>query len=136
MKTSHRIISLLGSGSALALLLTIATPRAYAGPGIDYWTGKSKQAAEKAQVAKPVTVSGVVCAHSTTVPITEYKSDWPNGRGPRRAVQVGSKQVCDLCGGTTTFMKPSWPNGRGPLEAVTVAAKHDCTTACVKPPQA
>lgn len=135
MNTSHSIISLLGAGSALALFLGVTIPRVHAGPGIDYWTGKSKQAAETAQIAKPATVSGVVCTQSTTVPITEYKSEWPNGRGPRRAVQVGSKQVCELCGGATTVMKSTWPNGRGPLQAVAVAVKHDCTSACVKPPQ-
>jgi hypothetical protein len=87
------------------------------------------------EAAKPAAAPGVICAQSTTVPIMEYKAEWPNARGPRRAVQVGTKQVCDLCGGTTTVMKPTWPNGRGPLQAVAVAVKHDCSPACVKPPQ-
>ena len=135
MKTSPSLINILGSGAALTLALSITTPRALAGPGIDYWTGKSKQVEKTAEVAKPAAVSGVICAHSATVPIMESKSDWPNARGPRRGVEVGSKQVCDLCGGTTTVMKSTWPNGRGPLQAVAVAAQHDCTAACVKPPQ-
>ena len=135
MKTPYKVINILTSGAALAMGLGFTAPRVLAGPGLQYWTGKSQQTQSASKAATLAAVPGVICAQSITVPITEYKAEWPNARGPRRPVQVGTKQVCDLCGGISTVMKPTWPNGRGPLQAVAVAVKHDCNSACVKPSQ-
>lgn len=129
MKTS-RIIQLLGSGAALALVLGLTSPRAFAGPGPQYWQSLGKVKVETpAPAAQP---SGVVCADAKIIPNTQTKNAWANGRGPMVTSTVGTKTECTACG-TFTVMKPSWPNGRGPMQAVQVAGRHDCTVACVKP---
>ncbi len=129
MKTS-RIINTLGSGAALALLLALASPRALAGPGPQYWQSLGKANVE---AATPVAqTSGPVCTDAKVVADTVTKNAWANGRGPLVTTTSGTKTECTACG-TFTVMKPSWPNGRGPMQAVQVAGRHDCTVACVKP---
>lgn len=129
MKTA-RIIKLLGSGAALAIVLGLASPRVLAGPGPQYWQSLGKAKVETtARAAQPL---GVVCADARLIPDTQTKNAWANGRGPLATFTVGTKTACTACG-TFTVMKPSWHNGRGPLQPVQLAGRHDCTIACLKP---
>lgn len=132
MRTS-RILQLLGSGAGLALVLGITAPRAFAGPGPQYWQSLGKPKVETATPASQS--SGLVCTDAKIVPATQTRNAWPNGRGPLATLTVGTKTECTACG-TLTVMKPSLANGRGPMQAVQVAGTHDCTSACVKPPPA
>lgn len=120
MKTSF-ISSLRGWRVALGL---IALSSAYAGPGPQYWRNAGKPD-QLQPTGRGSDQCGMVCADSKTVPVTELRNDWPNGRGPQHAVAIGTEQVCTMCGQTTT-LKPDWPNGRGPLRAVTSTATHVC----------
>lgn len=129
MKTS-RIINVLGLGAALTLLVGLASPRALAGPGAQYWQSFGKVKAET--VAPAAQASGPVCTDAKVVVDTVTKNAWANGRGPLVTTSAGTKTECTACG-TFTVMKPSWHNGRGPMQAVQVAGRHDCTVACVKP---
>lgn len=129
MKTS-RIINVLGSSAALTLLLGLATPRALAGPGPQYWQSLGKTKAET--VTPAAQISGPVCMDARVVDDTVTKNAWANGRGPRVTTSAGTKTECMACG-IFTVMKPSWHNGRGPLQPVQIAGRHDCTVACVKP---
>ena len=130
MKTLHNISHPGILGVALAVVVGFTAPRAFAGPGPQYWQSLGKPKPEAATpAAQP---SGVVCTDAKIVPDKQTKNAWANGRGPMVTSTVGTKSVCTACG-TFTVMKPSWPNARGPLQPVQVAGKHDCTVACVKP---
>jgi hypothetical protein len=123
-------MQLLGSGAVLALVLGLSGPRVLAGPGPQYWQSLGKAKVET--VAPAVQPSGVVCADAGTIPDTQTKNAWVNGRGPLATSTIGTKTECTACG-TFTVMKPSWHNGRGPLQPVQFAGRHECTSACVKP---
>ena len=130
MKTSPRIIHVLGLGAALALVFGLTNPRILAGPGPEYWRNlrnpKPEVAAAAAQPSGPVCTDAKIVTHFAT------RNAWPNGRGPLQVVAAGTKTVCTACG-TFTVMKPSWHNGRGPLQPVQFAARHECTVACGMP---
>lgn len=132
MKTSS-ISNVLGSGAALTLFLGLASPRALAGPGPQYWQSLGKAKAET--VAPAAQAPGPVCTDAKVVADTVTKNAWGNGRGPLVTTASSKKTECTVCG-TFTVMKPSWHNGRGPLQPVQVSGRHDCTVACEKPAHA
>lgn len=106
MKTlQQRIVRLVGLGSLLTIALTYSVPLAVAGPGIDYWRNAGQiKTVQEANALKPGTEMMLVCGACKTVRVSEHKSDWPNGKGPRNWVEVGTKHECGHCGGTITVV--------------------------------
>lgn len=107
---------------------------AYAGPGAAYWQSLNQRLNAQSTPA-PVAQSATKpaegrCAGSHVVAVTEVRNAWANGRGPLQVVQVGTKNVCAVCGGTTAVMKKSRANGRGPMVAAEAPAEHDCDAGC------
>jgi hypothetical protein len=121
MKTSRKIVI------ALAMLTTSSA--LLAGPGTEYWL---RHKIPVAGVSKPIAATTGVCPDGRAVPVYEVRQDWPNGKGTRKFVKVGEKQVCTRCDTPSTTMRPSGHNGKGPMQPVTLSAAHDCTVDCPK----
>lgn len=131
MNASHKSPKIFSLSLLAAIAALSAASTAKAGPGIEYWTGLGQPKQEAAMKPAPVPASKV-CTDSRSVAVTELRYVLPNGKGPMRSVQVGTKQTCDSCGATYTSMRPSWANGKGPLEAVQIKSIHDCDVSCIK----
>ncbi len=125
MKTVNLSLRAARRSIALVALFVIAGS-AYAGPGIQYWRpvvdAKAQPSAQKTSIA---------CTGQETVAVKEFRQTWPNGRGTSTLVQIGTKQVCHVCAGTTEVSSRDWANGKGPLVSKTVPAAYDCG-ACAK----
>ena len=106
MKTLHqRMVRLVGLGSLITLALTYSVPQAFAGQGIDYWRNAGQiKTIKQADALPPRAEMMLVCGGCKTVKVSGKKSDWPNGKGPRNWVEVGSKHDCDHCGGKITVV--------------------------------
>ncbi len=134
MKTSLTF-KMLPKLSTLAILVFGLAGVAKAGPSIDYWQRMDRAKADR-QAAATTTVTPPAnpgaCTDSKTVAVTEAHKDWANGKGPTHFVQVGTKQVCNSCGGTTTVSANSWVNGKGPTESMQVPVEHNCTSSGCK----
>jgi hypothetical protein len=118
--------STLHLGTVLALSTGLTGPAALAGPGLEYWRnfGQSRTSASNVDPA-PITAARP-CTDSHVVAITESKPLFPNGRGPIRTVEVGSKLACTSCDSPMVAMKPSGDNGRGAMTPVALKGLHNC----------
>jgi hypothetical protein len=131
MHTPTLISKFRGLTSAV-LLSSVFVVSAQAGPGLQYWQARAKNAAD-ASPAGPSLASAVICAGSEMVPVTTMKPALPNGRGALVAVQTGTERVCHLCSLSTLTVTHAWPNHRGPqttLETTNVGGAHRCTSGC------
>lgn len=106
MKNSH-VKSILGLGSVLALMIGIGSS-AFAGPSPQYWQQMEKIRAENAAKVKTV-ASGktakpgaMACEKCKTTAVTEYRPSQAGGKVPARFERVGTKHICDACGGSIT----------------------------------
>ena len=104
MKTSQCIVRNIGLGSFLALALSLGLPLigAQSSNSDSVRSGETVKSMKQVDELKPGSQMMMVCGACNTVSITEYKSDWPNGRGPRRWVEIGAKHECEHCGGAIT----------------------------------
>lgn len=102
MNTKYRPLRMI---SLLAVIVT-ASASSFAGPGPQYWNRlKPVTTVAEAQAVKPGDPMVLVCGACKTVSITEFKSTWPNGKGPGRWMEIGTKHSCDNCGGEITVVK-------------------------------
>ena len=107
MKTSQLKLRIVGLGSVLALALTLVVSQAHAGsqsPGAARPMEQIKTAKQMDEMKDGCTMM-LACGACKTVSMTEYKTDWPNGKGPRSWMEIGSKHECEHCGGTITVVK-------------------------------
>ncbi len=107
MKKSSHVIRIIGLGSLLAFSLSLGASQAHAGsqsPGAMRSMGQMKSVKQVDEL-KDGTTMMMVCGACKTTNMTEYKSTWPNGKGPRNWMEVGSKHECEHCGGTITVVQ-------------------------------
>ena len=107
MKTSQLITRIVGLGSFLALALSFGVSQAHAGsmsPGAARPMEQINTVKQMDEM-KDGTTMMMACGACKTVSMTEYKADWPNGKGPRSWMEIGSKHECEHCGGTITVVK-------------------------------
>lgn len=82
-----------------------------AGPGPQYWTRtKPVTTTKEAEALKDGDCLAMVCPACKTVAVTEYRNSLPNGKGASRWVQVGTKHLCDHCGGEISVVKGKTTN--------------------------
>ncbi len=119
MKTIRLNKSILGFGAILVLAIGFSSS-AFAGPSSQFWDQQERNRAnlaKKAESAKPVDASAMVCPNCKTTKIEQFSGTNGPGRFAPHYTVVGKKHECPTCTGvistvngkTTNEMKDNCP---------------------------